>query len=116
MRFRIEEGLEGTERKIELFVPSNPYFTTYQVSEEVYQLIQAIQRLQPQWHTFVTPANQTYLTDLICKGLLRLSPERSLVLKREKLEQLFHEPSRAEGIVEMWTKTTPTCLSAYLNQ
>ncbi|MEO0988495.1 MAG: carbamoyltransferase C-terminal domain-containing protein [Cyanobacteria bacterium J06639_14] len=114
--FRVEEGLEGTERKIELFVPDNPYFTTYQVSEAVYQLIQAIQRLQPQWQTLITPANQTYLMDLIGKGLVRLSPERPLVLKREKLEKLFHEPPLSEGIVEMWTKTTPTCLSAYLNQ
>ncbi|MEO1127731.1 MAG: hypothetical protein AAFX95_27160, partial [Cyanobacteria bacterium J06639_16] len=107
---------DGIGRKIELFVPDNPYFTTYQINEELYQLMQTVQRLQPQWQMLATPANRAYLSDLICKGLLRLSAERPRSIDRQKLEKLFSDPPLSHGIVELRTKTTPTCLSAYLNQ
>ncbi|MEO0533163.1 MAG: carbamoyltransferase C-terminal domain-containing protein [Cyanobacteria bacterium P01_A01_bin.123] len=116
LRFRVEEGIDGIGRKIELFVPDNPYFTTYQINEELYQLMQTVQRLQPQWQMLATPANRAYLSDLICKGLLRLSAERPRSIDRQKLEKLFSDPPLSHGIVELRTKTTPTCLSAYLNQ
>ncbi|MEB3267037.1 MAG: carbamoyltransferase C-terminal domain-containing protein [Leptolyngbya sp.] len=116
LRFRITEGLEETDRQIELLVPGNPYFTTYQIDETIYQLMQTIQRLQPQWQMFVTPANQAQLMDLLCKGLLSLSTERPVTRKRQQLKKLFHEPFPSQGVVELRTKSTPTCLSAYLNQ
>ncbi|MBE9069097.1 methyltransferase [Leptolyngbya cf. ectocarpi LEGE 11479] len=116
LRFRIESGLTDIGRQIELFVPDDPYFTTYQISEDLYEILQTIQRLTPQWYRFTTPANQAQLIDLICKGLLCLSSQRPQSPERQNLEKLFSQSSRSEDIVELRTKTTPTCLSAYLNQ
>ncbi|MEA5462546.1 carbamoyltransferase C-terminal domain-containing protein [Leptothoe sp. PORK10 BA2] len=112
--FRIESGVSGIRRKHELFVPNDPYFTTYQISEDLYEILQTIQRLTPQWHRFMTPANRAQLVDLICKGLLQLSIQRPQSPDSQRLEKLLPQSSDAEGIVELRTKTTPTCLSAYL--
>ncbi|MBT9312768.1 carbamoyltransferase C-terminal domain-containing protein [Leptothoe kymatousa] len=114
LRFRIESGLGDTQQHIELFVPDDPYFTTYQINEDLYETLQTIQRLRPQWSRFVTPANQAQLEDLICKGLLQLSVQRPQSPERQNLEKLFSQSGETAGIVELRTKTTPTCLSAYL--
>ncbi len=115
LRFRVEEDLAGRDCQIELFSVANPYFTTYQISEEVQQLLQTIHRVQPQWDTFVTPFNQVWIHDLIHKGILCLSPERPHSVLAEKLESSFqHAPNMT--ITELRTKTTPTCLSSYLSQ
>ena len=114
LQFRIESGLASLARKIELFVPEDPYFTTYQISEDLYEMLQTIQRLRPRWCQFATPANQTQLMDLICKGLLCLSTQPPQLPNRENLERLFSQPSETQDIIELRTKTTPTCLSAYL--
>lgn len=116
IRFRVETELVSTGRKIEIFVPDNPYFTTYQISEDLYEILLTIQRLSPQWYRFATPANEAYLTDLISKGLLRLSTQRPQSPERQNLEELYSKSAEMSGIVELRTKTTPTCLSAYLNQ
>ena len=116
LQFRIESGASAICRKIELFVPKDPYFTTYQISEDLYETLQIIQRSTPQWHRFATPANQTQLVDLICKGLLYLSTQQPQTPERQSLEKLYSQSSETQDIVELRTKTTPTCLSAYLNQ
>ncbi|MEM9213685.1 MAG: carbamoyltransferase C-terminal domain-containing protein [Cyanobacteria bacterium P01_F01_bin.150] len=120
LRIRVEEGVYGGERKIELLIPNNSYFTTYQINEGLYQLLKTIQRLQPQWQDFATPANRPYLENLIGKGLLILSMEQPRLehdsgngfAERSSLEA--SQKAQEQDIVELRTKTTPTCLSAYL--
>jgi carbamoyltransferase len=113
IHFRMENNILGDNGKIELFSPNNPYFTTYQISEQVYQLLQEIQRLQPKWTLFVTPSNMYLLKDLIYKGIIYLSPERPKLSKSRCVENITYTDNLS--IVELNTKTTPTCLSAYLN-
>jgi carbamoyltransferase len=113
MHFRVEKNILGENSKIELFSPNNPYFTTYQISEQVYQLLQDIQRLQPQWQLFMTPSNRAVLVDLIYKGILYLSAERPKLARSRHTENVTYTDNLS--IVELNTKTTPTCLSAYLN-
>ncbi|MBT9317436.1 carbamoyltransferase C-terminal domain-containing protein [Leptothoe spongobia] len=114
LRFRIESGLGNVKQQIELFVPDDPYFTTYQINQDLYETLQTIQRLTPQWSRFITPANQAQLMDLICKGLLKLSIQPPQATDRQHLEHLLSKSSETQGIIELRTKTTPTCLSAYL--
>ncbi len=115
LRFRVEEDLAGSDRKIELFSPTNPYFTTYQISEEIQHLLQTIHRVQPQWYTFVTPLNQMGIDDLIYKGILCLSPERPRSAPNQQSASSFYKNPNMT-ITELRTKTTPTCLSSYLSQ
>jgi len=113
IHFRVEKDILGENSKIELFTPNNPYFTTYQINEQVYQLLQDIQRLQPQWRFFMTPTNRSVLVDLIYKGILYLSTERPKLDRSRRVENITYTDKLS--IVELNTKTTPTCLSAYLN-
>ena len=121
LRVRVEKDMNGGDRKIELFVPNNPYFTTYQINQGLYQLLQTIQQLQPQWQDFATPANQKHLKNLIGKGLLSLSLERSQSggesgerSPQNNQQDAQTKATQRDDIVELRTKTTPTCLSAYL--
>jgi len=115
IQFRVEQNLTGRKVKIELFFPPNPYFTTYQISESVYHLLENINQLKSEWHLLVTPKNQGLLLDLIYKGILFLSPTRSNGGKGVVIEELPTVENNL-GIIELRTKTTPTCLSSYLNR
>lgn len=114
IKFRVEQNFVGRKLKIELFSPQNPYFTTYQISESVYHLLESINQLKPEWQLFMTPKNREMLFDLIYKGILYLSPVRSTGGKSVRMEELPAIENNI-GIIELRTKTTPTCLSAYLS-
>lgn len=109
---RIEENLLGDSRKMELFSPDNPYFTTYQIDEQVYHLLQDICRLQPQLSLFVTPTNQALVFDLIYKGILYLSSK--CPYKKMNYQSKATILPTERSIIELKTLTTPTCLSSYL--
>lgn len=114
LRFRIEMHPSKRDRQIELFSPENPYFTTYKISEQMYRLLQEINQLHPQWSTYANSNNRDCLKDLIYKGILSLSPCPPDSDRNRRLD----DPAPAQGlsIVELQTKTTPTCLSAYIGQ
>lgn len=114
LRFRIEMHPSKRDRKIELFAPDNPYFTTYHISEHLYRLLQEIDQLHPQWSTYANSNHREGLVDLMHKGILVLSP---CPPKRDR-NRRFGDPVPTQdlSIVELQTKTTPTCLSAYIGQ
>jgi carbamoyltransferase len=114
IHFRIEDDGTGNQRKIEIFSPSSQYFTTYQLSEQVYGQLQDIQRFQPKWQLYVTPQNQEILKDLIYKGIIYLSCKCPQTVNTSSVSQKPIQTHKM-NIVEMKTKTTPTCLSSYLN-
>ncbi|BAZ12518.1 RNA methyltransferase, TrmA family protein [Calothrix sp. NIES-4071] len=113
LRFRLEISSTTGEREIELFSPNNPYFTTYQISEQMYRMLQDINHSQPKWETYATALNQNWLYELIYKGILYLSPQATTVKQNRRLKV----PPSTEGlkIEELETKTTPTCISSYLH-
>lgn len=112
LRFRLETSPRTGEREIELFSPNNPYFTTYPISEQMYRLLQDINRSQPKWAAYATSLNQDWLYELIYKGILYLTMEVPNVNRNRRL----NDPPPTEGlkIEELETKTTPTCISSYL--
>ncbi|OUL18906.1 carbamoyltransferase [Nostoc sp. RF31YmG] len=112
LRFRLETSPTTGEREIELFSPNNPYFTTYPISEQMYRLLQDINRSQPKWATYATAINQDWLYELIYKGIVYLTVEAPSVNRNRRL----NDPPATEGlkIEELETKTTPTCISSYL--
>ncbi|RUS97409.1 hypothetical protein DSM106972_085120 [Dulcicalothrix desertica PCC 7102] len=112
LRFRLEISPTTGEREIELFSPNNPYFTTYQISEQMYRMLQDINHSQPKWQAYATAINQDWLYELIYKGILYLTLEAPAVNRNRRLKS----PPPTEGlkIEELETKTTPTCISSYL--
>lgn len=114
--FRLETNHNASDRNIELFSPTNQYFTTYKVSNQIYQLLQDIDQSQPRLDEYLTPANQKWLFDLIYKGILYLSDERlSGNGNSNGQSKAATTPSSGLTVAELETKTTPTCLSAYLS-
>ncbi|OUL19241.1 carbamoyltransferase [Nostoc sp. T09] len=112
LRFRLESSPTTGEREIELFSPNNPYFTTYPISEQMYRLLQDINRSQPKWAAYATALNQDWLYELIYKGIIYLTLEAPSVNRNRRL----NDPPPTDGlkIEELETKTTPTCISSYL--
>ena len=112
--FRVESNHGADSRTIELFSPQNPYFTTYKVTDQIYRMLQDIDSVQPRLGEFMTPANQKWLYDLIYKGILYLCDERvNLNADQQPNAQVF-DSTTGMRIMELETKTTPTCLSSYL--
>jgi carbamoyltransferase len=126
LRFRIELDVEGGDMQVELYVPNNPYFTTYVVNEAVYQELQFIDRYRPGLEVFVDDTQRTLIVDLVLKGVVELTePGLQKVNASGREGGAFPElrprpagqPDGKEpplGIQELETKTTPTCLSSYL--
>jgi len=111
--FRIEANHDIKTRKIEIFSPDNPYFTTYRISNQLYRILQDIDDTQPQLGEYLTPANKRVLFDLIYKGILYLDDKRT---PNEKQRNKEPQPESLDtlSVAELETKTTPTCLSSYL--
>jgi carbamoyltransferase len=80
----------------------------------MYRLLQEINQLHPQWSTYANSNNCNCLKDLIYKGILSLS----LYPPKSDRNRRIDDPAPTQGlsIVELQTKTTPTCLSAYIGQ
>ncbi|MEL6353868.1 MAG: carbamoyltransferase C-terminal domain-containing protein [Cyanobacteria bacterium J06627_28] len=123
LQFRIEETLTGDTKAIELFSPDNPYFTTYQINPEVHRLLKEISYLRPEWQKITTPTNQAWIKELLHKGILSLQAKstgpneaKGITNNHSKSMAKSSQKDSALGIVELRTKTTPTCLSAYLTQ
>lgn len=113
LRFRLEMSPDHSEREVQLFSPTNSYFTTYPISEPMYRLLRDITQIKPQWAMYANAKNQSWLQDLIYKGILYLTPE---VPSTNQRHSRIDDPSPGEGfsISELQTKTTPTCVSSYL--
>ncbi|MGG6268984.1 carbamoyltransferase C-terminal domain-containing protein [Leptolyngbya sp. AN03gr2] len=141
LHFRFETDLCTGVTQIELFSPDNPYYTTYPINEMLYSLLNDIRQFQPKWSAYATPSNQACLNDLICKGILHLTPTiakpdqtpsfspslrprtTGVLEPQPKLpsQQAHDQPlQQADSPADLWkireleTKTTPTCLSSYL--
>jgi len=132
LQFRIEETLSGDTKAIEVFSPENPYFTTYQINADIHRLLKEINYLRPEWQQIATLRNQAWIEELVHKGILMLKSRpldetrvgepamsrqtSSLAMSQSANGQSPNENNSNAAIVELRTKTTPTCLSAYLAQ
>ena len=111
VRIRSDDSVNSTRVGTELHVVDDPFFTTYEVSEFMARSILDIHRSQPRFEEITNPENCRWVTDLLLKGLFQLAPRVQ-----------DHTPTQGSApqhgpteITERETKTTPTCLSSYLN-
>ncbi|HFE39369.1 MAG TPA: hypothetical protein ENK06_13305 [Gammaproteobacteria bacterium] len=100
--------------------------------EEIYQAMLSIATSRPAAVEFLLKENNTWIEDLILKGLIQLSEISTTAHKgnitTEKVEffpenirgkyfQTTSDKLLTKAIVqELETKTTPTCLSSYITQ
>lgn len=137
INFRI--GVSPTEgkRDIELYTDKNPFFTTYTIPDTLFSEIVDIAKYTPNLDSVLGENNQALLLDLIHKGLLQVTTNLSgihrknidmrglgsvsqksttVYRKRDTYENTnATKTSEALTIEEAETKTTPTCLSSYMN-
>lgn len=111
IKVRRESGFNYTASKYQLFAEANPFFTEYRISKEIYTTLLSISNNQKPYKDF---KHYPFINDLINKGILQLKHIHQLSIVNNKNTNTI-EPEE-EIIVEMETKTTPTCLTSYLKQ
>lgn len=115
IRIRSEYCIDKSDRSVEVFVPDNPYYTTYVINENIHRELETLAHARQQWKFFVDENNRALILDLIYKGILMLSKEKG---HQEPIPDRRKWPSRQDGqqdfVREIETETTPTCLSSYL--
>jgi carbamoyltransferase len=115
VHIRSEYSVVKPDRSVEIFVPDNPYYTTYVVSENVLRELETIAHAETRWKSFVNENNQALIRDLIYKGILMLTKaerHQGHIPDRRKWSSRQH--SNHNFVRELETETTPTCLSSYL--
>jgi carbamoyltransferase len=128
LHYRIEFTPEGAERRIQLYSPDDPYFTTYDIDEALFQTLRGIERQRPSLRVAIAGGTRDEILDLLYRGILELkapSPggralleERDLAPRAASGVGMHQRPPPPHGfaIREIATRTTPTCLSSYLRQ
>ncbi len=113
---RQETRLTGPIVNIELFVPDDPLFTAYRVSKPLLEVIQQIGKRPIQIKTLVDPMLKRSIKELTNKGLLWVSRDthRHPLQHSTELENKFVDPGQDEAILELSSRTTPTCLTSYM--
>ena len=114
LRVQAERRLDGSILKNEVLVPDNPWFTRYRLEANLLGLLEEVAASPLSWAKLGERGLQQQARALIEKGLLvgRLwqdAPPVGCKLPRAKVG-----PSRRIIIDELATKTTPTCVSNYL--
>ena len=107
---RRESRFNTPNPKYMLFAEKNPFFTEYQISKEIYT---ALLNISSKNKSYQSIKHYPFVKDLIYKGILVLSYKNMSI---ETQNQIIQSKSDSSSIVEMETKTTPTCLTSYLKQ
>ena len=105
-RLRHEHNSCGGESTYCLSVPDRDFFTSYQLSERLYNELCHLSRIKPKFSDLQSDSS-SWLYQLHQLGLVRLVPTVS------ELSNQSRSDSTCE-IEQQATKTTPTCLSSYL--
>ena len=93
------------------FAENNPFFTEYQISKEIYTTLLTISNKQKDYKDLM---HYPFINDLIQKGILRVK-YKNLNNSEDTIKTKVNKVVK-DTIVEMETKTTPTCLTSYLKQ
>jgi carbamoyltransferase len=108
--FNTHSDASGNCLQVELSVPGNEFFTTYQVTESMAVLLREWGQSAPRLGEILSRSNHDWIHDLIFKGILVLSR----VQRGSNATGAAPLTEAGSVIVEKETKTTPTCLSSYL--
>jgi len=132
LRVRRDRGMIEDRERVELYVDHNPYYTTYLIDEALWLEIQMIAKRRPLADQYIHSNNRDWVEDLIGRGILQLARGQRLIQEHRRtratsrdsgLVRLPGATSASEPhvngkatVIELSTKTTPTCLSAYLRR
>jgi len=106
---RRESRFNTPNPKYMLFAEDNPFFTEYQISKEIYT---SLLNISSKNKAYQNVKHYPFIKDLIYKGILVLSYKSKSI----EIKQQPEVKEDTSSIVEMETKTTPTCLTSYLKQ
>jgi len=109
---REERKLDGSIQSIELYVPNNPLFTAYGINQPLMQILTAIGKKSIQIKN-VDPAFKVLIIELLNKGLL-ISSEMETKVSQNNSISVQSPIENLESIQELASKTTPTCLTSYM--
>ena len=114
LRVQVERRLDGSILNNEVLVPDNPWFTRYRLEANLLGLLEEAAASALSWANLGERGLQQQARALVEKGLLvgRLCQEAPRV--GCKLPRPDIRSSRRIVIDELATKTTPTCVSNYL--
>ncbi|MEO1052064.1 MAG: carbamoyltransferase C-terminal domain-containing protein [Bacteroidota bacterium] len=117
--FRCDTSTNGA-LKHKILSDTDPYFTIYEVSKEIFEGLKFISTNKPFLYDFNSTTNH-WIYDLIHKGIVKLSlvgESRAQMVEQNKVWMMSKQtgPDANGSIEELETKTTPTCLSSYLRQ
>lgn len=111
IKVRRESSFNYAAPNYKLFAEDNPFFTEYVISKEIYTTLLNISNNEKYYRDY---KHYAFIVDLIEKGILVLTLNRNTVNKKAK--RTLPDMKGQQAIVEMETKTTPTCLTSYLKQ
>ncbi len=111
IKIRRESDYNHAAPTYQLFAENNPFFTEYQISKEIYTTLLTISNKQKDYKDLM---HYPFINDLIQKGILRVK-YKNLNNSEDTIKTKVNKVVK-DTIVEMETKTTPTCLTSYLKQ
>ena len=111
IKVRRESAIGSSEATYKIFAEDNPFFTEYVITREVYSSLLKISKSDIYYNEL---CEHLYIDDLIEKGIIMLSLNRNR--DKHKYQKTLPGRKLQHKIVEMETKTTPTCLTSYLKQ
>jgi len=111
IKVRRESGFNYSLPNYKLFAEDNPFYTEYVISKEIYTTLLNISNSEKFYRDY---KHYPYINDLIHKGIIVLTLNRNFIKKKTK--RTLPNMKEHQEIVEMETKTTPTCLTSYLKQ
>ncbi len=114
LRVRVERRLDGSVIRHEISVPDNPWFTLYRIESTLLGLLEEASTLPLSWSELGERGLQQQAWALVEKGLLIAGPDRNWSRVASDRTRLNPSSSGRVVIDEVATKTTPTCVSNYL--
>tara|TARA_Y100001968_G_scaffold29587_1_gene22931 strand:+ start:692 stop:4498 length:3807 start_codon:yes stop_codon:yes gene_type:complete len=109
IKIRTSQELGSENIKYQLSIDDNPFFTTYSITDYIYQELLNISKFSPMMKE-IKSNDISWLKELHKLGLVTLEYNK-IKLAYESKNQLSVEDKQ---LVEHETKTTPTCLTSYL--
>lgn len=126
LKVKTVSSFSGEVEQTDYFLTSesNPYFCEYKISKSLYDLLH---RIAERPGLIVQYSSNPVLLNLIYRGIIKIEKTDSFMEETHKFENLLNgfvvpeilnKKTKVEPIeiIEFETKTTPTCLSAYLRQ
>ena len=116
--------INNSEKHYFLTAQDNPYYCEYRISESLYKLLLQISK---NTDLILHNCDNPILLNLIYSGIVKIEISNNLLQEKIEFNVLLNGIDQANAwnqkpnnedieLIEFETKTTPTCLTAYLRQ